>query len=326
MNQTPLPLGSASTRTVYFPASRGGRAQDGFSVNLKTVDIGGPVAYADHGGTGPPMVLVHGLGGSQQNWMLVASRIAEMGYCVSAVDLAGFGATPLAGRESTLETNRGIVDGFIARMGKSPVVLVGHSMGGLISMMQARANPASVSHLVLLDPAVPLAKTSPMKPLPAAFVRLLAKRPHIGAAAASALAKIEGPERLINNALRQYCADSAALDRGLVNALVDGERWRIARGTPYLGYMQAYKSMLARTRKVEPYDREVVMPVRAPTLLIAGAADTLVSTEFIRRLATVRPDWTYEEMAGVGHNPQMEAPDRFITLLLDWLAATSPGR
>ena len=56
MNQTPLPLGSASTRTVYFPASRGGRAQDGFSVNLKTVDIGGPVAYADHGGTGPPMV------------------------------------------------------------------------------------------------------------------------------------------------------------------------------------------------------------------------------------------------------------------------------
>ena len=66
------------------------------------------------------------------------------------------------------------------------------------------------------------------------------------------------------------------------------------------------------------------MPVRAPTLLIAGAADTLVSTEHIRRLSTIRPDWTYEEMAGVGHNPQMEAPERFVNLLISWLRATPP--
>src|ERR1700674_3392116 len=107
-------------------------------MSLKTVDIGGPVAYADHGGAGTPVVLVHGLGGSHQNWMLVASGIVERGYAVTAVELAGFGATPLAGRESSLQTNRGIVDGFIAQIGRGPVVLVGHSMGGLISMMQAR--------------------------------------------------------------------------------------------------------------------------------------------------------------------------------------------
>jgi pimeloyl-ACP methyl ester carboxylesterase len=290
-------------------------------MSLKTIDIGGPVAYLDHGGVGPPVVLVHGLGGSQQNWMLVASRIAERGYTVSALELAGFGATPLAGRESSLQTNRNIVDGFIAHMGNGPVVLVGHSMGGLISMMQAGANPASVSHLVLLDPAVPLARTSPMKPLPAAFVRMLSKQPHIGAAFATALARLEGPERLIANALKQYCADSTRLDRGLVEALVEGERGRIARGSPYLGYMQAYRSMLARTKDVGAYDKEVAIPVRAPTLLIAGAADNLVPTEFIRRLASVRPDWTYEEMAGVGHNPQMEAPDRFVAMMLDWLRA-----
>jgi glycerol-3-phosphate dehydrogenase len=272
---------------------------------------------------GPHVVLVHGLGGSRQNWMLVAPLIAERSYNVSIVELAGFGATPLAGRESNLETNRGIVDSFIAQMDMGPVVLVGHSMGGLISMMQAGANPASVSNLVLLDPAVPLARTSPMKPLPAAFVRMLAKRPRVGAAFAAALAKMEGPERLIANALHQYCADSAKLDRGLVEALVAGERERISRGAPYLGYMQAYRSTLARTRDVDAYDREVVMAVRAPTLLIAGAADSLVPTEHIRRLATVRPDWTYEEMASVGHNPQMEAPERFVALMLDWLRTSS---
>jgi pimeloyl-ACP methyl ester carboxylesterase len=289
---------------------------------LNTVDIGGPVAYVEYGGSGPPMVLVHGLGGSQQNWMLVGSQIAERGYAVYAVELAGFGATPLAGRESTLETNRGIVDGFISHLGKGPVILVGHSMGGLIAMTQAGANPSSVARLVLLDPAVPLARTSPMKPLPAWFVRLLAKRPRVGAAAAGALAKLEGPERLINNALSQYCADWTKLDRGLIGALVEGERERIARGAPYLGYMQAYRSMLARTSEVQPYDREVVIPVKAPTLLIAGSADTLVSTEHIRRLSAIRPDWTYEEMPGVGHNPQMEAPGRFIELMLGWLRTT----
>jgi glycerol-3-phosphate dehydrogenase len=294
-------------------------------MSVKAVDLGGTVAYVDHGGSGPPMVLVHGLGGSQQNWMLVGPRIAEQGYSVTAVELAGFGGTPLAGRESTLETNRGIVDSFIAQMGMGPVVLVGHSMGGLVAMMQAGANPMSISHLVLLDPAVPLARTSPIKPLPAGFVRLLAQRPHIGAAAAEALARLEGPERLINYALSQYCADSTKLDRSLVGALVEGERARMARGAPYLGYMQAYRSMLARTREVEPYDREVVMPVKAPTLLIAGAADTLVATEHIRRLARVRPDWTYEEMPGVGHNPQMEAPERFVDLMVEWLRLSRPA-
>ena len=294
-------------------------------MSLRTADIGGPVAYVDHGGSGPPMVLVHGLGGSQQNWMLVCSQMAEKGYDVSAVELAGFGATPLAGRESTLETNRRIVDGFIDQVGKGPVVLIGHSMGGLISMMQAGTNSASVSRLVLLDPAVPLARTSPMKPLPAAFVRMLAKRPRIGASAASTLAKVGGPERLIHNALRQYCADWTKLDPGLVEALVEGERARIARGRPYLGYMQAYRSMLARISDVDAYDREVVTPVKAPTLLIAGADDTLVPTEHIRRLASIRPDWTFEEMPAVGHNPQMEAPDRLITLVIDWLRST-PGR
>jgi pimeloyl-ACP methyl ester carboxylesterase len=294
--------------------------QDLVRMSRHTMDIAGPVAYTDHGGSGLPMVLVHGLGGSQDNWMLVASTIAEAGYRVMTVDLAGFGATPLAGRESTLETNRQIVDGLIRYIGQGPVVLVGHSMGGLIAMLQAGASPDSVSHLVLLDPAVPLAKTSPLKPLPQGWVKMLAQRPRVGAALATGLAKLEGPEQLIGNALRQYCFDASLLDRGLVEAMVDGERARIARGHAYLGYMQAYKSMLIRLRLVEAYDQEVVMKVKAPTLLIAGSADTLTSTEFIRRLSGVRPDWTYEEMSGVGHNPQMEAPDRFTALLLRWLA------
>jgi pimeloyl-ACP methyl ester carboxylesterase len=294
-------------------------------VSLQAVDVGGQVVYEDLGGAGPPMVLVHGLGGSKENWMLVARPLAERGYRVLAPDLAGFGATPLDGRESDLETNRRIVDALIAG-GTGPAVLVGHSMGGLVAMMQAASNPDSVARLVLLDPAVPLAKTSPMKPLPTALVNLLARRPGIGAAAAGAIARLEGPQNLVNNVMRQYCFDSARLDPALVEALVAGERARIARGDPYLGYMQAYRSMRACLDDPDSYERDIAKRVAAPTLLVAGAADVLVPTRFIRRLAALRADWTYYEMEEVGHNPQMEAPARLVELVLSWLGAPTPAR
>jgi len=271
------------------------------------------------------MVLVHGLGGSKENWMLITPQLTERGYRILAPDLAGFGATPLDGRQSTLEANREIVDAVIA-LGTGPAVLVGHSMGGLIAMMQAASRPASVDRLVLLDPAVPLARTSPMKPLPTGLVNLLARRPAIGAAAAGAIARLEGPRNLIENAMRQYCFDSAQLDPALVDALVAGERARIAGGRAFLGYMQAYRSMRACLDLKTEYDREIVQRVKAPTLLVAGAADELVPTPLIRRLAALRPDWTYHEMEKVGHNPQMEAPARLVELMLKWLAAPTPAR
>ncbi len=284
----------------------------------QTLDVGGRVVYDDLGGSGKAMVLIHGLGGSKENWMLMAPQLAGRGYRVLVPDLAGFGATPLDGRESTLETNRGIVDAVIARSG-GPAVLVGHSMGGLVAMLQAVSRPASVARLVLLDPAVPLARTSPMKPLPTGLVNLLAMRPGIGAAAAGAIARLEGPQKLINNVMRQYCFDSTRLDPALVQALVAGESARIARGHPYLGYMQAYGSMRACLDQVSAFDRDIAKRVAVPTLLVAGAADELVPVRFIRRLAALRPDWTYHEMQEVGHNPQMEAPARVLELLLGWL-------
>ncbi|MGI9609095.1 MAG: alpha/beta fold hydrolase, partial [Acidimicrobiia bacterium] len=69
---------------------------------LEIIDLDGPVHYADYGGDGSPMVLVHGLGGSHLNWLHVAHRLAER-HRVVAVDLAGFGLTPPAGRKATVQ-------------------------------------------------------------------------------------------------------------------------------------------------------------------------------------------------------------------------------
>ncbi len=60
---------------------------------LRTADLNGPVKYVDFGGKGPPMVLVHGLGGSSVNWFAVGGGLAR-DHHVYAIDLPGFGRSP----------------------------------------------------------------------------------------------------------------------------------------------------------------------------------------------------------------------------------------
>jgi len=101
----------------------------------QVIDLDGPVHYVDHGGEGRPLVLIHGLGGSHLNWMAVADALTAH-HRVYALDLAGFGLTPLSGRRATLTRNRCLIDDFISGMGfDSPVTLAGNSMGGLLVMI-----------------------------------------------------------------------------------------------------------------------------------------------------------------------------------------------
>jgi len=69
------------------------------------VDLDGQVHYADFGGHGKPIVLIHGLGGSRLNWLAVAPGLAEDNR-VYAIDLIGHGLTPRAGRKATLANHR----------------------------------------------------------------------------------------------------------------------------------------------------------------------------------------------------------------------------
>src|SRR6185369_15192698 len=120
----------------------------------RTIDLDGPLHFADFGGSGPSMVLVHGLGGSHVNWMAVGSALAAHAR-VLAPDLAGFGRTPLAGRSAHVHANHVLLARFVEEVVGGPVILVGNSMGGLIAMMEAARRPANVARLVLVGPAQP---------------------------------------------------------------------------------------------------------------------------------------------------------------------------
>ncbi|MGB7980803.1 MAG: alpha/beta fold hydrolase, partial [Candidatus Nanopelagicales bacterium] len=101
-------------------------------------DLDGPVHFLDYGGPdgGPLLVCVHGLGGSAINWAAVAPALA--GSCrVMALDLAGFGHTRGASRSTSVQANQRLLDRFLTEVAGAPAILVGNSMGGLISILQA---------------------------------------------------------------------------------------------------------------------------------------------------------------------------------------------
>ena len=100
------------------------------------LDIDGPVHLVDHGGSGRPILLIHGLGGSHVNWSAVAEPMTEHGS-VRAIDLIGFGRTPPNGRSCEVTEQRDMVTEYLRRHVDQPAVLVGNSMGGLISLLVA---------------------------------------------------------------------------------------------------------------------------------------------------------------------------------------------
>ena len=121
-----------------------------------TADLGGPVHHVDYGGNpdGPVVVLVHGLGGSHLNWDLLAPQLTGSAR-VRALDLPGFGRSEPGGRRASVPANVAVLGRFLDEVVGEPAVLVGNSMGGMISILTTAERPDAVRGLALLDPSFP---------------------------------------------------------------------------------------------------------------------------------------------------------------------------
>src|SRR6266516_3416848 len=118
-----------------------------------TCDAAGfPIHYYYAGRRGTPLVFIHGLGGSAENWLFLLSLLSRE-YLVYALDLPGFGRTPLAPEGTNIGTHTLYVQRFLDALDYPRATLVGNSLGGWIATRFTVDNPERVRHLYLLNSA-----------------------------------------------------------------------------------------------------------------------------------------------------------------------------
>lgn len=281
-------------------------------------DLGGPVHWVDFGGPddeGPPLVLVHGLGGSHLNWVLVAPAFTDRHH-VYALDQAGFGLTPGAGRDTSVQANATLVARFLREVVGRPAVLVGNSMGGMVSSLVAADHPDLVAGLVLIDPSIPVPRKVPDPRVAMTFA--LYATPVVGERY-MALMTARTPDRKRVQGVVDLCfadpsrADAAVIDAGVVLAAY--RRQIPGQERAFLGAARSLMRMLG----YPPRYRAVLAGITAPVLLLHGEADRLVDIAAARVVAADHPHWETEFYPGVGHTPQLEVPDLVIARIGRWL-------
>lgn len=281
-------------------------------------DIDGPVHYVDFGGpaNGPAIVLVHGLGGSHLNWCLLAPKLVPQSRVV-AVDLAGFGLTHPRGRATTVSANVALLDRFIRQVVGDPVVLVGNSLGGMVSMLQAAEHPATVAGLVLVDPVLPaVAGVRPDRLVAATF--FLYAVPGLGERYLARRRAIYPPRQLVRQVLSLCCVDPSVVPADLVDASVALVEERAREPGLDAAFLTAARSMLRLAGRRRAYTT-AIRSIEADVLLLHGDRDRLVPLRAARAAAAANPHWRFETFANIGHVPQLEAPERTAHLILDWL-------
>ncbi len=307
---TGVPSAAAAAPPASFGARWGGR---GF-----VTDLGGPVHWIDFGGPSgsspPPMVLVHGLGGSHLNWVQVAPALAAERR-VLAVDLAGFGLTPAAGRAATVQANAHLLCRFVCEVAGSPAVLAGNSMGGMISILHAHARLDTVAGLVLVDPSIPVPRQRPDLRVARDFA--LYATPGLGELYLTAVRWRTTPRQQVERVLELCFADPESASAEVTEASVELAGFRRAvRGTDR-AFLQAARSLAWVLARPGRY-RAMMAGLDVPVLLIHGEQDRLVPVAAARDAAAACRDWDTALLPGVGHTPQLEAPDDVIAAIRSW--------
>lgn len=282
----------------------------------------GPLHWSDLGGEGRTVLLVHGLGGSIANWDAVGPRLTRTAR-VLALDLPGFGLSPPWG-DWELETHARAVDAFLEEIG--PSTLVGNSMGALISEMAAAARPDLVEALVLICPATPPRLPDPLLHWPTARRLTLQSTKAVGPAFARHYLRNNPPELLVSNALRMTTHRPSRVPISMVEAF--REMVRIRKSFPWAPEAvpmtsQSMRRLYWRRSRFVAMIRDIV----APTLVVQGEADRIVSPTAVQWMASLRPDWNLVVLKDTGHTPHLDSPVRLTAIIADWLERTlAPGR
>jgi pimeloyl-ACP methyl ester carboxylesterase len=265
---------------------------------------------------GEPAVYVHGLGGSATNWTDLAHLLAGR-LSGEALDLPGFGRSGPAPRQDySLAGHARTVIGYLDHRGGQPVHLFGNSLGGAVTVLVAALRPDLVRTLTLVSPAMPS-----LRPRRGSDVTLpLLLLPGLGRLVQRRLDMLP-PERRARAVLDLCFGDPSVVPANRFAEAVEevvrrrGVPWAMDAFTASLrGIAWSYAAPRARSLWRQ------AAQIQAPTLVVWGDRDKVVSATLAPRTAAAIPAARLLLLPGIGHVAQMEVPDvvaRAVVALLE---------
>jgi pimeloyl-ACP methyl ester carboxylesterase len=269
------------------------------------------VSYAA-AGAGPVLLLIHGMGGGYENWREVIEPLARR-YTVIAPDLPGHGASgPTSGDYSVGALAVGLRDLLLA-LGHDRATLVGHSLGGGIAMQLAYQFPELAERLVLvssggLGPEVSLVLRAVALPGSELCIAMTARTAGwLGPAVGRGLAAVRfRPSPATAEVARGYVSLSDSVRRS--------------------AFLSTLRSVInVGGQRIDASDR-LYLTAGIPALIVWGARDPVIPVSHGERAHAAIVGSRLEVFDGVGHIPQLEAPERFVAVLERFLKQTKPAR
>jgi pimeloyl-ACP methyl ester carboxylesterase len=253
-----------------------------------------------------PLVFVHGLSGSWPNWLEQLPVFAR-DHQVIALDLPGFGYSPMPAEKLSIAGYARLVDGLLDRLGIDAAAVVGNSMGGFVGAELAIAFPQRVERLVLVSAA----GISTYQPRGSAQALPALRRVErivmaSGAWTASKSDTVARRARLRELTLRVVARHPEQLDAALAAEQLRGA------GKP--GFLQGLEAVF-------DYEiRERLGEIACPTLIVWGDSDRLINVRDADVFAELIPNARKVLFADTGHVAMLERPDEFNRLLAEFLA------
>jgi pimeloyl-ACP methyl ester carboxylesterase len=281
------------------------------------VDLDGPVHWVDFGGPSgtTPIVLVHGLGGSHLNWVRIAPTLATRTR-VLALDLAGFGLTAAGTRSASVQANAELVDRFIREVVGGPAVLIGNSMGGMISVLEADTHPDSVAGLVLIDPSLPVPRRVPDVQVASQF--LLYAIPFLGERYLAYGKQRMTDRQLVQRVVDLCFADPSKASVEVIDAGIALAGQRRLMPPQEAAFLQAARSLMRIVARPQRY-QALLKRIDAPVQQVHGRRERLVPVAAARKAAADNPDWESVILPGIGHTPQLESSESVLEHVTQWL-------
>jgi len=264
-------------------------------------------------GSGPTLVLIHGITNSSESWA-PAMRLLARDFDVIAPDLPGHGESDRQRGDHSLGGHACVMRDLLHVLGVKRATVVGHSLGGGVAMQFAYQFPDMVERLVLVGSGGLGREVSPLirsaaLPFAEQVLPLLTARPLIEAGSAIA--------GLVGRLGFKPGADLAEVSRG-VASLGDAER-RAA-------FVRTVRSVISPLgQRVTATDR-LYLAAELPTLIVWGDRDPIIPVEHGRGAHALLPNSQLEVFEGAGHFPQLDDPVRFAELVTEFVAGTEPAK